>query len=577
MPTAAVYVRVSSRAQAAAERTSLADQEKECRAYAARESWPVAGAFADVFTGYESADQRPALQQVRDLIQTSGADVVLVWKFDRAARDQVDLMVLNREVRNAGARLVSAIEGPIENTAMDRLKLGLLGGMAELERESIILRTHGAIRTRAESGKLLTGPVPKYGYNWTGEHNEYYAINPETAPTVERLYQMADGGMSLHEMTRVLNADGVQTPSQYLASSGKLPGNRRLSTEWSRQGIYQLLTDPSYCGRHVAYRRRQVKKGRTKVMKVRAVGDERRIEQTIPAIVSVEQWERVQAALSNNTLARSNTPDLESMPLLNRGLAYCGHCGSKCIAAKHHSGYRGYACPNRSGKTDGDRPACPGGSWFIKASDVDSDVWGKVREMMADAERFRAMMLAPIKEAQAKIAQAKGQEDSLAAELEQARRDRDTISRRMATEPDDTIAATYRHRLKETLAMIERLEARTGSQDREVARLTAYLGTLFAAASDWQDAQGNAVSAQAVLSLIAPPPAREQKRNLLRAIGVRVVIYSGKSDYARESGKRWDMQIIPGVYAQESMRERILSEGTHLYTWTDWLRAGDGA
>jgi hypothetical protein len=49
------------------------------------------------------------------------------------------------------------------------------------------------------------------------------------------------------------------------------------------------------------------------------------------------------------------------------------------------------------------------------------------------------------------------------------------------------------------------------------------------------------------------------------------MIYAGKSDYARENGKRWDLQIIPGMYAQESMRERILSEGTHIYRWEDWL------
>lgn len=106
MTTAAIYVRVSSKKQAAEERTSLADQEKECRAYAARESWPVVVVGRDTQTGFETMDQRPALQEVRDLIQSSGADVLIVWRFDRAARDQVDLLVLNREVRSAGARLV---------------------------------------------------------------------------------------------------------------------------------------------------------------------------------------------------------------------------------------------------------------------------------------------------------------------------------------------------------------------------------------------------------------------------------------------------------------------------------------
>ena len=66
MTTAAIYVR-SSRKQALEEKTSLADQERECRAYATREGWPVAGAFTDTMTGFETMDQRPALQDVREL------------------------------------------------------------------------------------------------------------------------------------------------------------------------------------------------------------------------------------------------------------------------------------------------------------------------------------------------------------------------------------------------------------------------------------------------------------------------------------------------------------------------------
>jgi hypothetical protein len=168
--------------------------------------------------------------------------------------------------------------------------------------------------------------------------------------------------------------------------------------------------------------------------------------------------------------------------------------------------------------------------------------------MRSDTERFRQMMLAPLQETQAKLEQANRQEANLAAELEQARKERDTISRRMTTEEDDAIAAVYRTRLKETLALIAALEARTGSQDRKAERLRAYLDALFSAASGWQDAEGNDVAPETILSAIAPTPQREQRRNLLRAIVARVLIYSSKSDYAKaNAGKRWELQIIPDV------------------------------
>jgi hypothetical protein len=149
---------------------------------------------------------------------------------------------------------------------------------------------------------------------------------------------------------------------------------------------------------------------------------------------------------------------------------------------------------------------------------------------------------------QAQIEQANRQEATLAAELEQARKDKETSSRRMATEPDDTISAIYRQHLKDTLAVIAGLESRLSSQDRKADKLRAYLDALFSAASGWKDAAGNDVAPDALLAAIAPTPSREQKRNLLRAIGARILIYSGTSGYAEQNGTRWDLQIIPGLY-----------------------------
>ena len=378
MTTAAIYVRVSSRKQALEEKTSLADQERECRAVAAREGWLVAGAFTDTMTGFETMDQRPALQDVRELLRTSGADVLLCWRFDRIARDQVDLMVLNREVNNARARLVSATEGGVENNATGRGLLGIKGMAAEMEREALIARTQGAIRTKAKSGKILVGGAPKYGYVYAGDRKEGYAINPETAPVVQRIFDLADAGTSLRKITAILNDDRIPPPSRYLAERGHVNG-RAVGEEWRRQNLYKLLRDPSYCGRHIAYRRKRIKGGASHAL--RDAHDPQLIVQTIPAIVSVEQWERVQAAIAGNELARYNDADKDNMPLLNRGIAYCGHCGARAIVAKHATGYRGYACPNRSGKRAG-HPACPGGAWFIKSDPVDAGVWAQVSEMM---------------------------------------------------------------------------------------------------------------------------------------------------------------------------------------------------
>jgi DNA invertase Pin-like site-specific DNA recombinase len=529
--------------------TSLAEQERECRAYARRNGWEMAGTYQDTMTGFDSLDQRPALQEVRTLLRDSGADVLIVWKWDRAARDAADLMTLAREVFTAGARFISATQGEAENNATGRMILSTMGGVGDMERENIRDRLAGNMRARVVGGRIKVGPVPKFGYVWVGDRKNTYQINPDTAPVVQRIFQLADDGRSLHEIARILSQDGVLTPSAYLASIGKLPGTRRLSPVWRRQSVYHLLTDPAYCGRHVSYRRKLVTTGGKRVMKLRDDSDETRIEQSIPALVTQEQWERVQAALVGNTLARATDADQNEMPLLTRGIARCGHCGARLTVQKHpRNGYRGYVCSHRTGRVDRPEDACPGGAWFLKAEQVDLDVWAKVQEMMRDTERFQEMMLAPLRETQAQLDQAARQEAVVAAELERARKDKETISRRMATEPDDTISAIYRQQLKDTLAVIAGLESRMSSQDRKADKLRAYLDALFSAAGGWKDAEGNDVAPDTILSAIAPTPTRDRKRNLLRAIGARILIYSGTSGYAEQNGTRWDLQIIPGLY-----------------------------
>lgn len=561
MTSAAIYVRVSSKKQAAEEKTSLADQEKFCRAYAEREGWPVAGAFVDTLTGYETADLRPALREVRDLIHSSGATILLCWRFDRIARDQVDLMVLNREANQAGARLVSATEGPVEDNAASRGLLAIRGMAAEIEREGIVARTQGAIRTRAESGKLLIGGAPKYGLMYVGQRKDSYAINPETGPIVQRMYQMADEGRSLHDITRTLNDEGIPSPSKYLADSGGPIGGRAVSVGWRRQGVYTLLKDPAYMGKQVKYKRKRVK-GQT-TMAFRPEGDEKIIIQDIPAIVTPEQWQRVQTALAGHALARSNAV-LDDMPLLSQGIAYCGHCGARCVAVKRNQrgGYRTYRCPNRKGQTDGGRAVCPGGGYAVKSEPVDDAVWAMVSEMASNTEQFREMILAPLAQAQARIGQLDRQEALLASELADAQKERDTLVRRIGAEDDDQIAATYRVRLKEVLSLIAGLESRQDSKDQQLAKLHAYLDVI-AAAMSVDDGQGewtlyypetdtHVTIPQPPITIQPRTYTREQKRTLLRAIGARVLMYAAKSEEARTLGRQWDLQIVPPV-----------SSGTH--------------
>jgi DNA invertase Pin-like site-specific DNA recombinase len=566
MRQAVIYLRVSSEKQATEERTSLALQEAECRKYAEREGWGVAGVCYDTMTGFDTIDVRPGFQEIRALLHAGQADVLLTWMVDRLFRDQTDLLIAARECQEAGGQIVSVTEGPFDNTPTGRLILGILGWKAEQERITIRDRLHGNMRARVAQGRIKPGPVPAYGYSWIGENKEGYTINEDVAPVVRLIYQAIDDGMSLLAVARMLNTEGIPTPSAYLAAQGRLPGRRRASPAWKRQTITYLVSNPAYAGRYVAYRRTTVKSGKGKRMPVLLdTSDERRIEQPglVPALVSPEQWERVQAAVRDRALGPVTRADQATAPLLLKGIGVCGVCGGRVTATKYKddpSG-RGYVCMHRKNRAAPGAEACPGGSWLVPTTAVDADVWAQVAEMARDTETFQAMLQAPRRDAQAKLAEANRREGAIRAELEQARKDKEVISSRMVRETDDTLHAIYRQQLQDTIRLISGLETRLGQSQQSEDKLAAYIDAIASAISFADPASAEVRRfaeemrdrleeklADGTIARIAYEtgvlePTREQKRALLRAMGAQVKMYPVKSDYNRENGKRWELVL----------------------------------
>ncbi len=196
--------------------------------------------------------------------------------------------------------------------------------------------------------------------------------NPETAPVVQRMYALAEAGQTLHDLACALNADGVLTRSAYLRSKGLPSGNKGTATVWTRQSVYEVLTDPTYCGRHTAYNKQQVKVGNRKVMRPRPEDDGKRIAQpNVPALVSQATWDTVRAKLQSHMLGQVRADAYRVTPLLTRGFGICGHCGARVTITKHDKGWYRYHCPNGGNRAVDPAKRCPGGSWAARVSLVD--------------------------------------------------------------------------------------------------------------------------------------------------------------------------------------------------------------
>ncbi|MGN6251052.1 MAG: recombinase family protein [Marmoricola sp.] len=204
MKRAAIYVRQSVTRGRAEDSTSLAVQEEQCRAWCAANSHAVAGVFSDPDTSgskVATAD-RPGWRAML----AAEFDSVVVYKFDRLARDEADSAVARGALAAAGKRLVSASEGE------DPLTAGIHSVMAAHYSRQHAERTSLSRSKNLREGKAVGGVLP-YGYKRVGEPRNYrYVQDPETIGVVKAITDRLRRGDSIHSVRVWLNNEGVPAP-----------------------------------------------------------------------------------------------------------------------------------------------------------------------------------------------------------------------------------------------------------------------------------------------------------------------------------------------------------------------------
>jgi DNA invertase Pin-like site-specific DNA recombinase len=119
------YTRVSTVAQ-------TLDQQNDALAKAG-----VTKTFSDTMSG--ARDDRPGLCELMSYVRPG--DTVVVWKLDRLGRNTLHILETVKALTDLGVTLVSVTDGIDSSTAAGRMMIGVLGSLAEYERELTKERT----------------------------------------------------------------------------------------------------------------------------------------------------------------------------------------------------------------------------------------------------------------------------------------------------------------------------------------------------------------------------------------------------------------------------------------------------
>jgi site-specific DNA recombinase len=357
---------------------SFEQQEEACGEYAARMGYSVLDRIREAYTGTDLVRQ-DGLWQAIDAVKRGRAQVVIAYSYDRLSRDtQAQEVVLWEIEKKYGGRFEAATEQIDRDDPLRQMIRASLGAASAIERRRVVDRLARGKMSKAKGrGELSAAANAKYGYR-LAEDRTSYLLEDETAETVRRIYAWAEQGHSMRWIAKRLNAEGVPTPGQWAARHGHPRHDRdgvlvAVGEKWRHEQVRRILEDSAYCGRMQVYKLEvthpYVKNPTTGIMEKRQRVREREEpvtlpERTCPAIVSVEQWERVQAGVA--TRVKEGRPPLDAEEALFRGHVFCA-CGRKMLLVRLTSGAYIYVCNRRAALATDASHACPYGDLSIRA------------------------------------------------------------------------------------------------------------------------------------------------------------------------------------------------------------------
>lgn len=147
----AVYCRVSTLEQ------SVQMQLADLRRYCEQRGWSIRTEYIDAgVSGMK--DRRPGLDQLMNDARKRHFQVVVCWRFDRFARSTKHLIVALEEFNHLGIDFISYQENIDTSSPLGKALFTIVGAIAELERNIIVERIKGGLRSAKENGRRLGRP-----------------------------------------------------------------------------------------------------------------------------------------------------------------------------------------------------------------------------------------------------------------------------------------------------------------------------------------------------------------------------------------------------------------------------------
>lgn len=323
VPRAAIYARVSSQKQKEGE--TIESQLMALRVFAKEKGFDIPEKLIFADDGVSgSILQRPALDELRDVVRAEPLNYIFVYSPDRLSRNYAHQLILLEELRKHGVQAFFLKAPPEANTPEAKMFTHMQGIFAEYERALILDRSRRGRMHKARQNDPIILPCMPYGYERAkeGQKSAVY-IKENEAVVVKEVFRLyVHERVSLRKVANTMTEKGVKPPKK--------------GSEWHVSTVRGILKNQAYIGT-AHYGKTERCEGTPNYIRhcrsgtfhkpkyARKIKSESEwIPIDMPQIIGESDFELAQERLKENAaLAARNTKELG----LLQGLLICEECG----------------------------------------------------------------------------------------------------------------------------------------------------------------------------------------------------------------------------------------------------------
>ncbi len=299
------YLRVSSTGQVGERHSSLDTQKFRFEDYCHRCGLSPVASFVDVLSG--KRDDRKEYRRMVEFVMAGGADVILVQFLDRFGRNPREILQRYWELQDFGVSVIATDED-IQEELILLIKAVIAGAESRRTSERVRANMGRAVEKGVQAGRPPFGLKPNREIRG-GSVETRWELDPIEAPVAREMFRLAvEENLGYKSIADRLSQQG------YMARGGR---------PFAAHTIDRVLNNEALMG-GLVYGKRP-KKGNPRQELVRVDG-------FFPAILSGEEWQRLQERLAiRRQSPRGRT---HSSDYLLSGILRCGHCGGPMVGRR---------------------------------------------------------------------------------------------------------------------------------------------------------------------------------------------------------------------------------------------------